>query len=656
MDIKNTDLFSFNYDSKPSKSHNVKPAVTFKDGKTIKTYIFPDGLKVTNIIKEYGDFDAFEFENYFENTSDSPTKIISDIFDADICIEFERDDILKNTAYQPDPDKDMKIYFPSGSTWTKDEFYCDIDRCEGNSFINHIYPAVTKKYRSNTGRSSENLAPFFDISRQDRGVICAIGWTGQWQCEIKRDFDFVNIKTGTADAHFKLLPGEKIRTSSFVVMNYTGSFDSAHNKWRRFLKKYYSVIGENGRIKNAPFCAGIWGGMSTKSALERIAEIKKNELDFEYIWMDAGWYGDGELDSPDEFEGDWSMYTGDWRVNEKRHPDKLKEVSRAIHDAGMKYILWFEPERVISDVKNVKEHPEYYIFSPFENDKNTLLNLGNEDAWNYCYNTISGIIRELNVDIYRQDFNFDPLKFWDKNDADDRRGITQIKHINGMYRLWDSLLKEFPSLIIDNCASGGRRIDIETLKRSVPLWRSDYQCPANFTLDASQAHGINFAQWIPYSGTGSGREWGDEYRIRSSYACALTTNYTFSERDKFPECEEQINWIKSFSKEYLKVRDYFSCDIYPLINGVAGLDSWCAVQYDRPEENDGIIEVFKREKSPYDSASFTLGSIDEKKTYEFTDADSDEKFILTGKELIENGFNVTIKQKRKAKLFFYVSK
>ncbi len=656
MDIINTNIFSFTYDGIPCADFSVKPEISFKDEKTVKIYIFPDGLKITNIIKEYKDFDAYEWENFIENTSDSPTKILSDFFDADINLPFAHDEELGYTAYLPDPDKDMKIYFPSGSTWSKKEFYCDIDKCEDNRYINHIYPNQTKKYKSKSGRSSDNSAPFFDISRQGKGIIGAIGWTGQWQCEIKRDFDFVNIKTGIANTHFRLLPGEKIRTSSFVYMNYTGDFNLAHNKWRRFLKQYYSVIGVGSRIKNAPLCASIWGGMSTGCVLERIEEIKKNKLDFEYIWMDAGWYGGGKLDSPDEFEGDWAMHTGDWRVNEKRHPDRLKQVSKAIHDAGMKFILWFEPERVISDVPDAKEHPEYYIFSPFENDKNTLLNLGNEDAWNYCRDTISNIIRRLNVDIYRQDFNFDPLKFWDKNDSPDRRGITQIKHINGMYRLWDSLLNEFPALVIDNCASGGKRIDIETLKRSVPLWRSDYQCPANFPPDASQAHNINFAEWIPYSGSGSGREWGDEYRIRSAYACGLTTNYAYSQRNKFPESAEQLKWIKKYSVEYLKIRDYLSCDIYPLLNGVSGPDSWCAAQYDRPEKNDGIIQIFKREKSPYDSASFTLGNIFENKTYVFTDADSNEKYTITGKELIENGFNVTIKQKRKAKLYFYTSK
>jgi alpha-galactosidase len=35
------------------------------------------------------------------------------------------------------------------------------------------------------------------------------------------------------------------------------------------------------------------------------------------------------------------------------------------------------------------------------------------------------------------------------------------------------LLAANPGLFIDNCASGGQRIDLETCARSIPLWRTD---------------------------------------------------------------------------------------------------------------------------------------------------------------------------------------
>jgi len=375
-------------------------------------------------------------------------------------------------------------------------------------------------------------------------------------------------------------------------------------------------------------------------------------LPFEYIWMDAGWYGADTAPSPDEFEGDWAQHTGDWRVSPLIHTNGLKDVSKAVHDAGMKFILWFEPERVIKGTPLTLSHPEYFIAHENENVRNWLLDLGNEAAWNYCFDTISSLIEDIGVDIYRQDFNTGPLYYWRKNDTEGRKGITEIKHIMGLYRLWDELLKKFPNLLIDNCASGGRRIDIETLRRSIPLWRSDYQCAANFRPEGSQCHNLSFSKWIPFSGSGSGRYY-DTYRYRSSYAPAYSNNYAFSERETFGDDPEKMKWLAKMLDEYKKVRPYMSEDFYPLTEVSDRCDIWCASQFDRPDKNDGMIMLFRRENSPYEKAVFEIWGIDSTSDYIFTDCDDEKETLISGASLVENGFSVVIAEKYSSKIYFY---
>lgn len=389
--------------------------------------------------------------------------------------------------------------------------------------------------------------------------------------------------------------------------------------------------------------------MSSKEVIERIEKIRDERLPFEYVWMDAGWYGEDTKPTPDEFEGDWSRHTGDWRVSKFCHPDGLKDVSKAVHDAGMKFLLWFEPERVFTSTPILKEHPEYFL--KIADKRHYLLDLGNEEAWQYCYDMLAGHIENLNIDFYRQDFNFSPLDYWRANDAEDRQGICEIKHISGLYRLWDKLQEKFPSLLIDNCASGGRRIDIETLKRSVPLWRSDLQCHANYNIDAAQMHSQTFNLWMPYSGTGTGRGY-DEYRVRSSYAGGLTTNYSFSGREKFCDTLEKTEFIRKYTTEYLRVRPYFSEDFYPLSEVTSATDAWCVTQFNRPENKDGLLQVFVREHAPYETARFILKGLDENAEYLFTDLDGGE-FSVSGKELVTKGLKLTVLEKRKAKIYLY---
>lgn len=379
----------------------------------------------------------------------------------------------------------------------------------------------------------------FNIHRQGAGVIFAIGWTGQWRCDLDRTESGLRIRTKIEDTNFRLFPGEKIRTSSIVIMPYTGTVTDSQNKWRRLVKDEFSLIGKPGRDKAGVFCAGVWGGMSDSGVLSRIHTIRENKLPFEEIWMDAGWYGTDDKPSSDEFEGDWHSQLGDWRINPLHHPNHLTDVAEAIQKAGLNFLLWFEPERARATSPIAKEHPEYFLTSADKENQNLLLNLGNEQAWNYCFNTLSELIENLNLHYYRQDFNMSPLPYWRNNNAEDRLGISEIKHIMGLYRLWDALLDRFPHLMIDNCASGGRRIDIETLRRSVPLWRSDAQCPANYPCEIAQMHNMSFSAWMPYSGTGSGREWGDWYRARSAYAGALMTQYSWSERESYGKIQKR---------------------------------------------------------------------------------------------------------------------
>ncbi|MGN1099204.1 MAG: hypothetical protein ACI4S9_02570, partial [Christensenellales bacterium] len=192
---------------------------------------------------------------------------------------------------------------------------------------------------------------------------------------------------------------------------------------------------------------------------------------------------------------------------------------------------------------------------------------------------------------------------------------------------------------------------VETLRRSVPLWRSDFQCSADYDIKGAQCHNLTFNLWMPYSGTGSGRGY-EEYRMRSAYSAALTTNYSFSEREEFCDTQEKIDFLKKYTEEYLRVRPYFSEDFYALTELSENDDVWCVMQFNRPEQGDGIVEAFRRKDAPYETASFLLKGLDGNADYLFSDADGGE-FEIDGKALAENGLKITIPEKGKAKIYFY---
>ncbi len=628
-----------------------KTVTTEVNGDTTTTvYMLEDGLKITNIRTKHGD--AYEWVNWFENTSDKPSLRLSEIKDCSIVLPMPHEEPVKVKATQPEFDEVTAVYAPKGSEWSFDEFTSFPDRKEENRYEGHLPPRQKKTFSSRGGRSSQGQAPFFNIHKDGKGYIFAIGWSGQWKCSIERETDNVFVTTQIKDANFHLLPGEKIRTSSIVIMPYEGTVTDGHNKWRRLVKKDFSLIGKEGRDQYGPLCASVWGGMKSSKVIERIELLNKHNVPYDYIWMDAGWYGGQTAPTPNEFEGDWHMHTGDWRVSPLIHPNGLKDVSKVIHDAGKKFLLWFEPERVKKKSPIVKEHPEYFIFPDWEGETNLLLNLGNPDAWQYCFDTVSKMIEDIGIDCFRVDYNFNPIDYWTIGEEEGRKGLNEIKYVNGFYKLWDALLEKFPHLLIDNCASGGRRIDIETLRRSIPLWRSDYQCPANPVTEGTQCHNLSFNNWMPYSGTGTGRDY-DTYKVRSAYSTALNQGYAYSELENFGSDPEKVTWLRDILNEYLEVRPYMSEDFYPLTQVSDRTDTWSAMQFDRPEQNDGIVLAFRRDNSPYAIAQFVLGAIDENSKYRFTDADTKEERVICGSELKNNGFTVAIPEKHSSKLYFY---
>jgi alpha-galactosidase len=651
----NSNLFSFKYDEKNIKDVHCKKTVRVEDGKSITEFLFDDGLKVTNILTDLGG--AYDWVTWYENTADNGSKMLSEIYDCDVEIPFEYDALPKSRAFIADGVNTL-VFNPTGSIWADNEFTCETEKfAVYNRRFASIFPGEKKEYITNGGRSSDPHLPFFDINRADKGVIFAVGWTGQWFCRLERDDENIRIITGIENTNFYLKPHEKIRTSSVMMFTYDNGQNTAHNKLRSIIRKHYSQIGQYGREKHAPFSCNLWGGLDSETAIRRINKISEEKLGYEYLWIDAGWYGNSKLPCPNEFEGDWANHVGDWNINKNYHPDEFRDVAKTITDNGLKFLLWFEPERVFEGTSIAEKHPEW-LLKRINNNGNidvcSLLNLGNDEARQWCFEMLKAKISALDIRCYRQDFNFEPLYYWRQADEPGRNGIHEIKHIMGMYTLWDALLNEFPNLIIDNCASGGRRIDIETLKRSTPLWRSDYQCPANHDPDVAQNHTLGISWWLPFNGTAIGRLVGDVYRMRSCYTTALGNGFIYSSYEDDKEIKpETFDWLRKYNAEYKVIREYMEHDYYPLTEAGTDKDKWCATQFDIPEEGKGVILAFRREKSPFDSAWFKLGNIDAEKIYTFTDSDSGEEKSINGAELIKNGLNVVINEKRSSRIIFY---
>lgn len=590
------------------------------------------GLECRLEMREFTAFAAVEWVLSLKNTGSADSPLIED---------------LQPLVMQWHTASDSTLRRSLGSPCTIADFSLRSDALE---------PGATIRMAAGGGRSSNAWLPFFNLQSGDSGFLAAIGWTGQWAAEFARNQGRqVTFRAGQELTHFVLHPGEEVRTPRMLLLFWQGEVQASHNLWRRLLREFYSPR-PNGQPLVGPLTVAHWGGMKTPEHLERIEAYRREGLAYDYYWVDAGWYGPAESYSPDEFTGDWFKHAGNWTINPAAHPDGLRPIADAAAAAGMKLLLWVEPERAIAGTPLTQEHPDWFLGERTPG-KSLLFNLGLPAARRWLTDYLSRFMAEQGVRLYRQDFNFDPLPYWREADAPDRQGISEIRHIEGLYAFWDELLARQPGLVIDNCASGGRRIDLETICRSIPLWRSDWQCRADNDPIGGQTHGMGLSYWVPFHGTGT---WGsqahggapDDYRVRSNYGPA----FQFS---LFPYAYTPIradypwDWHRARLAEYRRARPLFLGDYYPLTPFTTSADAWAVAQFDRPDLGEGLLLAFRRGASPFLAADFRLAALDAKATYELTDADAGRQWQATGAELATQGLRLEMPQAPASRLIFY---
>ena len=194
---------------------------------------------------------------------------------------------------------------------------------------------------------------------------------------------------------------------------------------------------------------------------------------------------------------------------------------------------------------------------------------------------------------------------------------------------------------IDTCSGGGGRDDLETLRRGVPLWRSDYVFEA--TPMQNLTYGI--ALWIPYFGTGINRV--DPYSFRSDMGAAGVLQVDLRRKDL------DYNSLRRMCAQWRQIAENYLGDYYPLTPYSTENDTWVALQFDRPEQGGGMVEVFRRPNSPFEAARFQLRGLEPSARYSVTDLDVAGSKEMTGRELMDEGLPVVIKAKPASMVIIY---
>jgi alpha-galactosidase len=130
--------------------------------------------------------------------------------------------------------------------------------------------------------------------------------------------------------------------------------------------------------------------------------------------------------------------------------------------------LWIEPERAHVSSELARQHPTWVLTVPGR--ENALVNFALPEVRTYFRDVIGDLIRRLDLRWLTWDFNMDPLPYWQ---AAHDGGLAHLSHVDGVWKTFDWIHRTFPDLVLENCASGGNRLDWAIFTRSTVNFAND---------------------------------------------------------------------------------------------------------------------------------------------------------------------------------------
>lgn len=591
-----------------------------RDGRSVRKTTWTDretGLRMTCEMTQFPGYPAADWVLRIENTGKADTPIIEDIqpLDAEIDAPLAGANpyVLHRTNGAPANASDYEprvVPMPAGGTET---------------------------LGGGGGRSSNRDFPFIKVEAADGSRIIAVGWSGQWAAKVECGEDRkLHVTAGMERTHFVLHPGEKVRTPRILILHTTGDTLECNARFRELIYKFYAAKRSGKTPQPTLFCNTCFtrggGWLNDCNAENQISLIKAYApLGLEALITDAGW-----------FEGGWPEGAGNWTPRKDAYPDGMAPVAKAAKDNGLTYGLWFEPERVVKGTGLFKEHRDWILSDGSPDQQWFLADFGRKEVQDYFFNIVKGFMALPGFRVYRQDFNMDPLPNWLHTDAPDRQGITEIRYIEGLYAYWDRIAAAFPDSLREECASGGRRTDIETIQRMQLHQSTDYW----FNDDVNQARCWGYSQYLPNGVVTDPINSLDGYSVYSAFASSLCLGW-IADAPGF-----DVAQARQYTDRYLSLRHLLTGAWYPLLPYTREPDAWMASQYHRADLNEGMVLAFRHSESSVETMEVRLHGLTPGDTYELTPNDGGKPTRATGKSLAE-GLTLNIAAKPGYNLITY---
>ena len=507
--------------------------------------------------------------------------------------------------------------------------------------------------RTESVRGASGASPFAVLwsKQSERGTAFHMVSDSLWEMDFSRVYIGGEVSEIKAEMgvfseglSLTLAPGEEVNLPEIIFYTVLNKTDLDAWRLHSYLNKKYPK-------KEMPVIYNTWLYKFDRFNFEDIIlQIEKaSKLGVEYFVIDAGWFGKGEA---------WWSARGDWEEN----PDfgfcgRMKEAADAARRAGLKFGFWIEAECAAEKSDIVKKHPEYFI----KGEGSYFLDFSKDDAVTYILNKTSELIDYYGAEFIKFDFNAD-LK-------DDKYNSAFMKYFKGQRRYISGLKEKYPSLYIENCASGGMRMNLRDGILYDSFWPTDNQSPYHglrIFKDTLKRMSPSWIEcWISLHQAEKlrleyGKKEASDKLISTNdglWDSAIGVDMSYIEGflsgspvglsfDLASLNDENFNKLSDFIKEFKEKRSFYKDAVCHIL---ADTESVLALQFKNSDFSEFEIVTFIKKGTQRNFCIYPV--VDENKEYMMPDGR-----IEKGCDLSENGIDFSVERYLVAKRLFIKEK
>lgn len=496
----------------------------------------------------------------------------------------------------------------------------------------------TKVLDSKRGSSSHHQNPFVTLVEptttefQGEAYGFCLVYSGNHQTVIEKDnYSQTRVVMGMNPFNFAWqLPAGESFHSPEVVNVYSNQGLNQMSKTYHDLFNHHLIRGEH-QLKERPVLINNWEATYFDFDDAKIRGIvdEAQALGIEMFVLDDGWFGERKDDH---------RSLGDWYEFEGKLEQGLEGIAQYVHDKGMKFGLWFEPEMISKDSDLHRAHPDWVLSVPGRprslSRQQHVLDFSRADVRDHIYQQMTAILDRVPIDYIKWDMNRNMTEVYSLLLDPEMQGEVSHRYILGLYEFMEKLTQAYPHILFESCSGGGGRYDAGMLYYMPQTWTSDntdpiarlkiqYSTSLVYPISTMGAH----VSAIPNHQTG--RE--TSLDIRGNVAMSGVLGYeldltTLSEEEKVL-IVKQVDFYKEH-RQLLQFGDFVRLKSPYEENEVA----WMFVSKDKKEAIVFYFRVLVEASAPY--VTLKLAHLDETLEYQIAN------HVISGDALMNIGMYI----------------